>query len=113
MDKNNDYTEFILILINLFSIGPLFIWPAFLLVGAMLFDSPGSENQPLTLLIFYTILLYPIPVLIGFFGRRFIKDGKDDSESNFLLLVQIFPTAFFLLLLIFLQIVCNGSFSCN
>jgi hypothetical protein len=56
------------ILILLLNVPPLLgliIWPFAAMMSPMIFDAPGSENNPLAWVSYYTVLAYPFLTITG------------------------------------------------
>jgi hypothetical protein len=43
----------------------LIVWPFAAMMSPMIFDAPGSENNPVAWASYYTVLAYPFPTVAG------------------------------------------------
>jgi len=89
------------------------LWPVLFMAGAMSFDAPGADENPLTQLIMLWTLTYPLPIIIGAIGVWRHRADKSLGRIKLYTFVSalciIIPVILFSLLGIF----CDGNFACN
>lgn len=97
----------------LFLLG-LLPWVVVFVLGAMLFDSPGSETSPLTQGLFYAIAVYPLLVIVGFFASSGFWRMRDERHwrRHLSLLPLLSPIAAGVFLLA-IEWLCGGRFACH
>ena len=99
--------------LNKLLLGTLVLWPMAAFVSIFMFDAPGSESNPITVGLAWSIWLYPIPVLFG--TLLFFKYKKQNLHKQMLynmylsLSGPLMVACFILALMIF----CQGQFACN
>ena len=97
----------------LFVVG-LLPWVVVFLLGAMLFDAPGSENSPLTRGLYYAIAVYPLLVIVGFFGSAGFWRLRDDQRwRRHLALLPLLSPVTAGLCLVAIELLCGGRFACR
>lgn len=57
--------KIILYIINIGILVTLIIWPFLVFLSAFIFDEPGSEQSIILNCLFYSILLYPVSIILG------------------------------------------------
>ena len=99
--------------INKLLLATLALWPFAAFVSIFMFDAPGSESNPITVGLAWSIWLYPIPVLLGsllFFKYKKLNLHKQMLHSTYLSLSG--PTVLVCFILA-LTVFCQGQFACN
>ena len=90
----------------------IFPWFLFIVFGVMLFDAPGSMENPRTWLLFFSCLLYPAISVYGFrFTSNAVYEESFDRAFWGLLLSYLAPTLVYLSHLA-LDIFCDGKYAC-
>ena len=89
----------------------LIAWPMIALLSMMMFDAPGSEDNTLTLLLAWSIWLYPVPILIGTIGSlvSLIVKARLSILTAFTLVNFMAPTGI-LVCLSLVEIINDGRF---
>ncbi|NUJ97233.1 hypothetical protein HGA92_00405 [Candidatus Gracilibacteria bacterium] len=81
-------------------------------MSGMMFDAPGSENSTYTILLFSSVVSFPLLIILSIpFSGIFYKFQK----YNISLIVALSPLLsiiFFALSLYLLGVMCNGNFVC-
>lgn len=94
-------------------VASILLWPIVGMAGIMSFDAPGSQDNPLTTLIFVWAITYPLPIVIGAIGvwrnRANSSLGVLYAYTSVALLSIAIPIVLFSLLGFF----CGGNFACN
>lgn len=90
----------------------VFLWPMALLAPMLSFDAPGSEDNQITLVLAFSLWLYPVPVLIT--RWRFLKAYESGSTRDCLWYCVLSITGYLAiaLSLVALEIRCDGQFAC-
>ena len=52
-------------LLNVLPLLGLIVWPFAAMMSPMIFDAPGSENNPMAWASYYLVLAYPFPTIVG------------------------------------------------
>ena len=87
-------------------------WFFFIVFGVMLFDAPGSEENPFTWLLFLTCLVYPAIVVYGFVtSYRGKRDTLPNKAFKGLSLSYCGPLLI-VLASVALDYFCNGYLAC-
>jgi hypothetical protein len=88
-------------------------WALVFLFSIMLFDAPGSESSPLTVALFWSIALYPVLVIVGFFASSGFWRLRDEHywRRHLAFLPLASPVAASLLFLA-IDRYCGGQLSC-
>lgn len=88
-------------------------WALVFLFSVMLFDAPGSESSVLTQGLFYSIAIYPVLVIVGFFASSGFWRLKDERHwrRHLAFLPLASPVAAFLLFMA-IDAYCGGQLSC-
>lgn len=66
---------------------PILVYPYTLIADIMMFDSPGSENNPRIWMLFLLMSFYPLPLmllmwLITFISKKMARVKTDDKISE-------------------------------
>lgn len=89
----------------------LLVWPLIALTTFFIFDAPGSQENPITILFASSIWLYPIPTIIGLVGYLINWKKKKPKKllRNFTLISLIGPIAI-TISVILLEVINDGRF---
>ncbi|OSQ48524.1 hypothetical protein TALK_08925 [Thalassospira alkalitolerans] len=79
------------------------------MMSPMMFDTPGSENNPVTQMLFYSLLAFPALCLMGGILPWVLKRHP---QSIWLYALSGLAVGLFFASIVLLQIQCDGSFSC-
>ena len=100
-------------LINLlFSLGVL-AWPILFYMSVFLFDAPGSSSNPINIGLYWSLLLYPVPAIVGIIQFFRVRDKgriKDEIKYTF------FGASGYIAIIVFvvlLEAICNGQTACQ
>lgn len=111
-DKTNKNTKTYLIVSSVLL--TLSLFPAFVMAmfSPMLMDSPGSEENIITLSIMIGVISYPlITILFGILSWIFFK--REKRWVSLILMSYPYIHIFFIILLfIALEVFCDGNFRC-
>ena len=99
-----------------FSLPPLLavlVWPFVAVMSIMLFDAPGSENNPLTIGLAILTLAYPLPTLAG--ARYTYQNIKAKQlsrcwQSTLLTYAGVFAIA---TMVVMIGVFCGGKLACK
>jgi glucan phosphoethanolaminetransferase (alkaline phosphatase superfamily) len=75
----------------------------------MMFDAPGSENNPITQLLFYSVLAFPVLCLMGGILPWIFKRHP---KSIWLYGLSGLAIGLLILAIVLLSIKCGGDFAC-
>jgi glucan phosphoethanolaminetransferase (alkaline phosphatase superfamily) len=75
----------------------------------MMFDAPGSENNPVTQLLFYSVLAFPVLCLMGGILPWIFKRHP---KSIWLYGLSGLAIGLLILAIVLLSIKCGGDFAC-
>jgi hypothetical protein len=89
----------------------LIIWPFAAMMSPMIFDAPGSENNPLAWALYYTLLAYPFPTIIGAILSYFSCKGNIGWRCYASTVVTYSGVLAILLIDVVIRIFSGGSFS--
>lgn len=97
----------------LLSAASLLLWPIAAMTSPMLFDAPGSDSNILTVSVFWSILLYPLPIV--FAGIAYWRRRKTITLSRLWVytVICLMSPGWLLASFYLLEIVCQGSLSCQ
>ncbi|WP_240626527.1 hypothetical protein [Thalassospira lohafexi] len=80
------------------------------MMSPMMFDAPGSENNPITQLMFYSLLAFPALCLMGGILPWIFKRH---AISIWLYALSGLAVGLFFAAVVLLQIQCGRNFSCS
>mgnify|MGYP001627750256 CR=1 FL=1 len=89
-------------------LGALFSAPL-VMMSPMMFDAPGSENNPLTQILFYSVLAFPVLCLMGGILPWVFKRHR---LGIWLYALSGLAIGLFVVAVVLLQIQCGGDFAC-
>ncbi|WP_417829698.1 hypothetical protein [Thalassospira sp.] len=75
----------------------------------MMFDAPGSEENPLTQLLFYSVLAFPVLCLMGGILPWIFRRHR---LGIWLYALSGLAVALFVVAISLLGVICSGNFSC-
>jgi len=75
----------------------------------MMFDAPGSENNPITQLLFYSVLAFPVLCLMGGILPWIFKRHP---KSIWLYGLSGTAIGLFVVAIVLLSVKCGGDFAC-
>lgn len=105
-------TVTILSIIHILFAISLLIWLVFFGFIFMLFDAPGSQDNPLNYVLLFSVLTYPIPVLVG--TLRFWKNVRQkptDKLYSYTATLFISPISIVIAFWL-LELFCGGKTTC-
>lgn len=79
------------------------------MMSPMMFDAPGSDNNPITQMMFYSLLAFPVLCLMGGILPWIFKRH---AISIWLYALSGLAIGLFFASIVLLQIQCGGDFSC-
>jgi hypothetical protein len=82
-------------------------------MSVFLFDAPGSSNNPINIGLYWSLLFYPVPAIIGIFQFFRIRDKgtiKDEIKYTFIGASGYISIIIFVVLL---EVICNGQTGCQ
>ena len=79
------------------------------MMSPMMFDAPGSDNNPITQMMFYSLLAFPVLCLMGGILPWVLKRHP---LSIWLYALSGLAVGLFFAAVVLLQIQCGGGFSC-
>lgn len=93
-------------------------------LSPMIFDYPGSESNPLTLGIFFSLMSFPVAAgvsafctpILAFFAHRTSSDGPGRRLQYATWAAALLPlvsVAAFIVFLALLEVFCDGHFHCR
>jgi hypothetical protein len=84
------------------------------LTSFMVFDSPGSENNPYLWVAFYSALALPITCLVSvILSVSILRHSQNYKKALWVSLLPCIVIATLCGSLILIQIYCNGDFACG
>lgn len=88
-------------------------WPYIAYGTIFFFDAPGAASNPITIIFAISILIYPLPAVVGII--RFFNGWKRADLRACLVntLVAISGYILVFIMWLLLEVVCDGSFSCG
>ena len=102
-----------LTIINLLISLGILAWPILFYMSVFLFDAPGSSSNPITVGLYWSLLWYPVPAVIGitlFFKNR--DKGRVKEEIKYTLLGSSGYIAI-VVCIILLEVLCDGQTGCK
>ena len=99
--------------LNVLLLSTLLFWPVMAMSSAMIFDAPGSEDNPLTQMIFWWALSYPIPVLVGSVGVWFNRKKEKNAMIIIFTMISLLSVIIGVVLFVLLDLFCDGQFACR
>lgn len=99
--------------LNIFLGSTLLFWPMMVLSSAMIFDAPGSEDNPLTRLIALWSITYPLPILVGGVGVWFNRKQEKNTRIVIFSLISLLSLGIGIVLFVLLEVFCDGQFACR
>ncbi|NND62741.1 MAG: hypothetical protein HKN48_06060 [Flavobacteriaceae bacterium] len=92
----------------------LSLFPALVMIlfSAMMFDSPGSEDNLITVSIVICMIAYPIMVLLGITLSWILFAKKKGKISILTSLIPYLNLLIIIALFVALEVLCNGNFAC-
>ena len=79
------------------------------MMSPMMFDAPGSSENPLTQLLFYSVMAFPVLCLMGGILPWIFKRHR---LGIWLYALSGLAIGLFVAAIVLLQIQCGGGFSC-
>ncbi|MCC9622568.1 hypothetical protein LPB41_12770 [Thalassospira sp. MA62] len=89
-------------------LGALFSLPI-VMFAPMMFDAPGSENNPFTQLMFYSVVAFPVLCLMGGILPWIFKRHR---LGIWLYALSGLAIGLFVVAIVLMQIQCGGDFAC-
>jgi hypothetical protein len=92
------------------SVFAAFVSAAPAVMSFMLFDAPGSDSSPLTVALFFCALTLPLFCLAGAGVPWMFRATR---MGTYLFLIPFVDIAAIVVVLVLMQTLCGGSFSCR
>jgi hypothetical protein len=79
--------------------------------SVMMFDAPGSEKNPATRLLFWSIVTFPGACLLAILAAWATYVARDDAAANLLVHVPLVNVVLFIVGFYWLKIIYGGRFN--
>ena len=95
--------------------GGMFVVLSFplLIASVMMFDSPGSQGNPPTVLLFWSVISFPILCLFSIVGSWVLYRFTKDTAARLVSLLPLVSVLLFLAGWFWLDMSCGGNFDCH
>lgn len=88
--------------------------PIIFIVSMMMFDAPGSEDNPITHLLSLFFVAIPMAAFLApFFAYPFKKKGQTKKIMAIFFGLPAIPAGALIILMLILNIFCDGQFACS
>lgn len=102
----------LLSLINLLLAATLLAWPLGLFVVLFMFDAPGSASSIVTGALAWSIVAYPVPVVIGNIAYWAKRKNETVEQLRLYTAVTLSGPVLVLIAYLALHFLCGGKFDC-
>ena len=102
----------LLSIINLLLAATLLAWPLGLFMVLFMFDAPGSASSVVTDALAWSIVAYPVPVVIGNIAYWVRRKEKTVEQLRFYTAVTLSGPVLVLVAYLALHFLCDGTFDC-
>jgi len=82
-------------------------------MSIMIFDAPGSQDSTFTIMLFLSIVSFPIMTLIAVIGSIICFIIKKTKAAFIISLLPFISVIMTIISLILITVICDGSFSCR
>jgi len=101
MQKKGGVVKYLLAAVNLIACIGVIAWPIAAFLSMFFFDSPGSKSSILTWMLAASVLLYPVPAIIG--NIRFWKAWKNNISTSYIPSTAISASGYLLILAVIIR----------
>ena len=102
-----------LLVVNILLALTLLAWPFGVLASAFMFDAPGTEKSVITMMLVFSLVFYPAPILLGVIGFFITRKSALTFLPVIFTLIGLLAPSFVLLSSFLLGVVCGGNFACR
>lgn len=82
------------------------------LMATMLFDAPGSQNNPFTWAMHASIVLYPLFAILCPMLSWLAHASGEKKRANLIMIGPLVPVATTIIADFFNDVICDGKFDC-
>jgi len=84
----------------------------FSVMSIMMFDAPGSENSPYTIMLFISVISFPLLVILSIPASWVFYKFQKYSTSLMVALLPLLSIISYAIFLCLLIVMCDGKFVC-
>jgi hypothetical protein len=84
-----------------------------LIASVMMFDAPGSQGNPPTVLLFWSVISFPVLCLFSIVGSWVLYRFTKDTAARLVSLLPLVSGLLFLVGWFWLDVSCGGNFNCQ